>query len=147
VYFATIRQVQAIRRLFEIYLKAPTQHGGLHVFPSYYKDAIEADENRTIRRIVVDLIAGMTDAQALAMPNRLIRVAVQAAEKLLLLRCKETITLIRELAQHSTNPSQNPGNSNGFCDQLRMMHAIDFFDFRFKSRPTKLSSNGYRFSC
>lgn len=73
-------QCQAIGKLFEIYRSAATDNReeGLKIFPPFYRSAIEEagrDPNR-IRRVVVDLIAGMTEAQALAMHNRLTGVSV-----------------------------------------------------------------------
>jgi dGTP triphosphohydrolase len=63
--------------LFEIYSGAALGNK-LKVFPNYYRDAIEeaAQDEKRIRRTVIDLIAGMTESQALEMHNRLVGVAV-----------------------------------------------------------------------
>jgi dGTPase len=71
-------QRQAIRKLFEIYWEAARDPQRRRLFPPYYREAVEdaaADEKR-IKRTVVDLIAGMTETQAIAMHNRLIGVSV-----------------------------------------------------------------------
>ena len=71
-------QRQAIRKLFEIYFDASRHEKRHSLFPPYYREAIEnsgKDEKQT-KRIVIDLIAGMTEAQALAMHNRLVGVSV-----------------------------------------------------------------------
>lgn len=70
-------QRRAIRKLFEIYSEAALGNK-LKVFPNYYRDAIEeaAQDEKRIRRTVIDLIAGMTESQALEMHNRLVGVAV-----------------------------------------------------------------------
>ena len=71
-------QRQAIRKLFEIYSEATRHAKQRSLFPAYYREAIEEADNdeKRIRRTVVDLIAGMTEAQALAMHNRLTGVSV-----------------------------------------------------------------------
>jgi len=71
-------QRQAIRKLFEIYSEASRHERNRSLFPAYYREAIEEagkDAKRT-KRTVIDLIAGMTEAQALAMHNRLTGVSV-----------------------------------------------------------------------
>jgi dGTPase len=71
-------QKQAIRKLFEIYSEASLNIKQRSLFPSYYREAIEeagGDEKQT-KRTVIDLIAGMTEAQALAMHNRLVGISV-----------------------------------------------------------------------
>jgi dGTPase len=71
-------QRRAIRKLFEIYSVASRREKHRSLFPAYYREAIDdagGDEKQT-RRTVIDLIAGMTEAQALAMHNRLIGVSV-----------------------------------------------------------------------
>jgi dGTPase len=71
-------QRHAIRRLFEIYLDASAKPTKQSLFPAYYREAIEdaKGDEKQIRRTVVDLIAGMTENQALAMYSRLIGVSV-----------------------------------------------------------------------
>jgi dGTPase len=71
-------QRRAIRKLFEIYWEAARDPDRLTLFTPYYRKAIEEAEgdDKKIRRTVIDLIAGMTEAQALAMHNRLIGVSV-----------------------------------------------------------------------
>ncbi len=65
-------QRRVIRNLFEIYINAASEPKHLNLFPPYYRKALEvsADDDST-RRIVIDLIAGMTEEQALALHNRL----------------------------------------------------------------------------
>jgi dGTPase len=71
-------QKQAIRKLFEIYSEASQDAKQRTLFPAYYREAIEEADNdeKRLKRTVVDLIAGMTEAQALAMHNRLVGVSV-----------------------------------------------------------------------
>jgi dGTPase len=71
-------QRMAIRKLVEIYLDAAASKKTFHLFPKYYRQGLEAAEGDTlqIKRTVIDLIAGMTEAQALAMHNRLLGVSV-----------------------------------------------------------------------
>jgi dGTPase len=71
-------QRQAIRKLFEIYSKAGRDVKQRSLFPAYYREAMEdaGNDEKRIKRTVVDLIAGMTEAQALAMHNRLVGVSV-----------------------------------------------------------------------
>jgi dGTPase len=71
-------QKRAIRKLFDIYSEASRHEKHRSLFPAYYREAIEeagGDEKQT-KRTVIDLIAGMTEAQALAMHNRLVGVSV-----------------------------------------------------------------------
>lgn len=71
-------QRQAIRKLFEIYLEAGRHEKHRSLFPAYYREAIEeaANDGKRLKRTVTDLIAGMTESQALAMHNRLVGVSV-----------------------------------------------------------------------
>jgi dGTPase len=71
-------QRRVIRKLFEIYWQAATETKNLGIFPPYYRDAIEESGNdlNAIRRTVVDLVAGMTEVQALEVHNRLIGVSL-----------------------------------------------------------------------
>jgi dGTPase len=71
-------QRQAIRKLFEIYSEASRNVKQRSLFPAYYREAIEeaGGEEKQIKRTVIDLIAGMTEAQALAMHNRLVGISV-----------------------------------------------------------------------
>lgn len=71
-------QRHAIRKLFEIYMDASGKPARQNLFPAYYREAIEEakSDERQIKRTVIDLIAGMTENQALAMYNRLIGVSV-----------------------------------------------------------------------
>ena len=71
-------QRQVIRKLFEIYWEAARNPAHKALFTPYYRKSIEesgGDEKR-IKRTVIDLIAGMTEAQALAMHSRLTGVSV-----------------------------------------------------------------------
>lgn len=71
-------QRQAIRKLFEIYSEASHHERDRSLFPAYYREAIEeaGNDDKRMKRTVIDLIAGMTEAQALAMHNRLVGVSV-----------------------------------------------------------------------
>jgi dGTPase len=71
-------QRHAIRKLFDIYMSAGTEPARHHLFPAYYREAIEEakSDEKKIRRTIVDFIAGMTEDQALAMYNRLTGVSV-----------------------------------------------------------------------
>ena len=71
-------QRRVIRKLFEIYSDAHRNPKDQKLFPPYYRDAIQeaAGDNRLITRTLIDLIAGMTENQALAMYNRLLGVSV-----------------------------------------------------------------------
>jgi len=71
-------QRHAIKKLFEIYMDASREAKRRNLFPAYFRKAIddaEGDE-RKVRRTVIDLIAGMTENQALAMHNRFVGVSV-----------------------------------------------------------------------
>jgi dGTPase len=71
-------QRYAIRKLFEIYMDASGKPATQNLLPANYREAIEeakTDEKR-IKPTVIDLIAGMTENQALAMYNRLVGVSV-----------------------------------------------------------------------
>jgi len=71
-------QRYAIRKLFEIYMDATGKATAQNLFPAYYREAIEEakGDEKQIKRTVIDLIAGMTENQALAIYNRLIGVSV-----------------------------------------------------------------------
>lgn len=65
-------QRQLVEKLFNIYWEAAQGKRDLHLFPPYYSQALEdAGNDQEKKRVVVDLIAGMTEEQALAMHNRL----------------------------------------------------------------------------
>lgn len=65
-------QRQVIQGLFSIYWEAAQGKRSEHLFPPYYRKALEtAAGDGEKRRVVVDLIAGMTEEQALAMYARL----------------------------------------------------------------------------
>ena len=71
-------QRYAIRRLFEIYMDASGDPSKLSLFPPYHREVIDeaGGDKKRIKRTVVDLIAGMTENQALAMYSRLTGVSV-----------------------------------------------------------------------
>lgn len=70
-------QCHGIKQLFNIYLDA-AQSNRQNLFPPFYRDAIEEAKGdvREVKRTVIDLIAGMTEDQALAMYTRLTGVSV-----------------------------------------------------------------------
>jgi dGTPase len=80
-------QRRVIDKLFEIYWDAATKSNNLGIFPPYYRDPIEASkgDNQTIRRTIIDLIAGMTEEQALQVHNRLTGVSLGSGLEDLLL--------------------------------------------------------------
>ena len=66
-----------IHGLFSIYWDAAQGKRSQHLFPPYYRKALESSANdQEKKRVVVDLIAGMTEEQALAMYTRLTGVSV-----------------------------------------------------------------------
>jgi dGTPase len=70
-------QRQVIDGLFSIYWDAAQGQRSQHLFPPYYRKALEGSaSDLEKKRVVVDLIAGMTEEQALAMHNRLTGVSV-----------------------------------------------------------------------
>jgi len=71
-------QRQVIKKLFQVYMDAASDTKHLNLFPPYYRQAIEdqKQDERTVRRTVIDLIAGMTEEQALAVHNRLTGVSL-----------------------------------------------------------------------
>lgn len=79
-------QRKVIRKLFEIYREA-AESKNLGIFPPYYRDAIEESikDEKAVRRTVVDLIAGMTEVQALEVHNRLVGVSLGSGLEDLLL--------------------------------------------------------------
>lgn len=65
-------QRELIEKLFKIYWEAAQGKRNHHLFPPYYSEALlGAADEREKKRVVVDLIAGMTEEQAQAMHNRL----------------------------------------------------------------------------
>ena len=70
-------QRRVIAKLFEIYMDAATGQKHQSIFPPYYRRNSEASaEQDGVRRTVIDLIAGMTEEQALAIHNRLTGVSL-----------------------------------------------------------------------
>jgi len=70
-------QRQLIDKLFSIYWDAAQGHRSQNLFPPYYRKALEdCTDLLSRKRVVVDLIAGMTEEQALAMHNRLTGVSL-----------------------------------------------------------------------
>jgi dGTPase len=69
-------QQKAIKKLFDTY--SETWKTQPNLFPPYYRDAIDdaCGNKDLIKRTIIDLIAGMTETQALAMHNRLEGVSV-----------------------------------------------------------------------
>jgi dGTPase len=68
---------QVIETLFNIYWDAAQGNRSQHLFPPYYRKAlVDAADPQEKKRVVVDLIAGMTEEQALAMHNRLTGVSL-----------------------------------------------------------------------
>jgi dGTPase len=79
-------QRHVIQRLFEIYKKAASGSTHRNLFPPYYREALEeSSDDNSKRRIVIDLIAGMTEEQALAIHNRLTGVSLGSGLEELLL--------------------------------------------------------------
>jgi dGTPase len=70
-------QRQVVEKLFNIYWEAAQGKRTEHLFPPYYRRALlDASSEQGKKRVVVDLIAGMTEEQALAMHNRLTGVSL-----------------------------------------------------------------------
>jgi dGTPase len=71
-------QKQVIRKLHEIYLDAATfqKKNKADVFTPYFRQQLQKQSDPEKRRTVIDLIASMTEAQALAMHNRLVGTSV-----------------------------------------------------------------------
>ena len=70
-------QRQVIEKLFGIYWEAAQGKRAQHLFPPYYRRAlVDSSSEQDKKRVVVDLIAGMTEEQALAMHNRLTGVSL-----------------------------------------------------------------------
>jgi dGTPase len=70
-------QKRVIAKLVEIYMNAATDKKNGRIFPPYYRKSLEASaEQDGIRRTVIDLVAGMTEEQALAIHNRLTGVSL-----------------------------------------------------------------------
>ena len=70
-------QRRVVETLFDVYMNAASPTAS-KLFPVYYRDMIDeaGHDEREIRRAVIDLIAGMTEAQALTMFRRLTGVSV-----------------------------------------------------------------------
>lgn len=70
-------QRHGIKQLFNIYMDA-AQSNRQNLFPAFYRDAIEEanGDAKEVKRTVIDLIAGMTENQAVAMYTRLTGVSV-----------------------------------------------------------------------
>jgi dGTPase len=68
----------AIQKLYEIYMSAAQNRKEWNLFPAYYRDMIEeaAGDGKLNKRAVIDLLAGMTEEQALTMYRRLIGISV-----------------------------------------------------------------------
>jgi dGTPase len=66
-------QRKLIRSLFNTFLSAANSRKDRTIFPAYFQEAIQyaEDDNRKIKRIVADLIASMSEAQAIAIHQRL----------------------------------------------------------------------------
>lgn len=65
-------QKEVISKLFEILIDAAMHQEKRAILPVYYKEQIEASQSEEeTRRLVTDLIAGMTEQQAFAMYQRL----------------------------------------------------------------------------
>ena len=65
-------QREVINGLFSIYWDAAQGRRSQHLFPRFYQKALKGSANdQEKKRVVVDLIAGMTEEQALAMYTRL----------------------------------------------------------------------------
>jgi dGTPase len=59
-------QREVISRLFEVYSEAAESTAEWSIFPAYYRDELEiANTVSKRKRLVVDLIAGMTEPQAI----------------------------------------------------------------------------------
>jgi dGTPase len=70
-------QREVIEKLFNIYWDAAQGKRAQHLFPPYYRRALlDSANDQEKKRVAVDLIAGMTEEQALAMHNRLTGVSV-----------------------------------------------------------------------
>jgi dGTPase len=70
-------QRQVIEKLFNIYWDSAQGKRAEHLFPPYYRRALmDSPNDQGKKRVVVDLIAGMTEEQALAMHNRLTGVSL-----------------------------------------------------------------------
>ena len=58
-------QREVISRLFQVYMEATSSAEERSIFPQYYRDELEAaDSVKDRKRVVADLIAGMTEPQA-----------------------------------------------------------------------------------
>jgi dGTPase len=70
-------QRQVIEKLFSLYWDAAQGKRAEHLFPPYYRRAlVDSSSDQEKKRVVVDLIAGLTEEQALAMHNRLTGVSL-----------------------------------------------------------------------
>ncbi len=59
-------QKAVIQRLFEVFADASESAKTWSLFPPYYRDQLENASQGNRKRTVVDLIAGMTEPQAIA---------------------------------------------------------------------------------
>jgi dGTPase len=66
-------QQKVVADLYEIYSEASKSHAKWNIFPMFYRERLEANKkiNAEISRIPIDLIASMTESQAVAMHRRL----------------------------------------------------------------------------
>jgi dGTPase len=73
-------QRSLIRSLFEIFCTAAHDGDG-SIFPRYFRDELDRDsgDGRTAKRLVADLISGMSEAQAIAVHQRLTGQALGSA--------------------------------------------------------------------
>ena len=72
-------QTQIVRRLFWMFFRSALKDR-YDIFPPYYREQLDACSNAgEKRRLVIDLIAGMTESQALEMSNRLSGVTAGSA--------------------------------------------------------------------
>jgi dGTPase len=70
-------QRHVIRSLFDIYMSAASKPKQRILFPPYYRKTLEeSPDDNSKRRTIIDLIAGMTEEQALAIHNRLTGVSL-----------------------------------------------------------------------
>lgn len=64
-------QTQVVRKLYEFYSEAAISKQGMGIFPNFFKERIERNEDSNPERACIDLIASMTETQAVAMHQRL----------------------------------------------------------------------------